>query len=227
MVAINRAIKHIFNTALAVVFPHQCRACAVIIDAQAVFCSPCLARVQPIVSVFLPLTKTKTLRVIALAAYTDPVRPLVLKKFNGDRLASKQLAQLMLQMSPLAGLPVDLVVPVPLHWTRYAWRGFNQAVEMGRVIAKAKQAELTCCLMRDKKTVFQSRLSAADRQKNVTGIFSINPWYRLRGLEQLEGKHVVIVDDLCTTGATLVQVAKMLLPYKPASLTAVVACRTL
>lgn len=223
MVVLSLMIKHL----LAIIFPHQCRSCATIIDAKSVFCPPCLARIQPIVSVLLPLTKTKTLKVIALAAYTDAIRELVLKKFNGDRLASRQLAQLLLRMSPLAGQPVDVVVPVPLHWTRYAWRGFNQAVEMGRVIARDKKAVVRCCIMRHKKTTFQSRLSAEERQRNVRGIFSLNPWYRLVGMETIHGKHVVIVDDLCTTGATLTQVARMLMPYQPASLTAVVAARTL
>ncbi len=227
MVVIKTVIKRLFSLVTNIVFPHQCRECACIIDAESVFCPPCLARICPIVSVFLPLTTKKILRVIALASYTEPIRQLVLKKFNGDRLASKQLARLMLQMSPLAGLPVDIVVPVPLHWTRYAWRGFNQAVEMGRVIAHAKNARLSCCIMRHKKTTYQSRLSAEKRRNNVRNIFSLNPWYRFIGMEQLRGKHVIIVDDLCTTGATLTQVAKMLLPYEPASLTAVVAARTL
>ncbi len=227
MIKVSEALVALIRALQAIVFPHQCRACLSIIDVSSVFCSPCLAQIQPIVSVLLPLTKTKTLKVIALASYNGVIRELVLKKFKGDRLASRQLAQLLLQMSPLAAQPVDVVVPVPLHWTRYAWRGFNQAVEMGRVIAGAKKAVLQSCIMRHKKTIFQSRLSAQERQENVRGIFSLHPWYRAVGMDSLRGKHVVIVDDLCTTGATLTQVARMLTPYQPASLTAVVAARTL
>jgi ComF family protein len=227
MGAIKTVVSSLITDALTMVFPHQCRACSTIIDAKEVFCPPCLAKIQPIISVFLPITKNASLPVFALAAYEEPLRTLVLKKFNHDRLASKQLAKLMLQMSPLADLTVDIVIPVPLHWTRYAWRGFNQAVEMGKVIAKEKKAHLSSCVRRHKKTTFQSRLSAADRKKNVQASFSISPLHKLRGLKTLAGKHVVIVDDLCTTGATLVHVAKIILPLKPASLSAVVACRTL
>ncbi|NDD54973.1 hypothetical protein EBZ39_14115, partial [bacterium] len=146
-----------------VVFPHQCRLCLELIVPEDVFCAVCLRKVQPIVSAYLPVTKTIHLPVIGLSAYTDPLRQLVLKKFNGDRLASEQLARLLLQLSPLATIPVDVVVPVPLHWTRYAWRGFNQAVEMARVIARGKGARVCSCVMRKRKTSFQSRLKAAER----------------------------------------------------------------
>jgi ComF family protein len=208
-----------------VIFPHQCRGCLALIEHQDVFCLTCLAGIKPIVSAYLPVTKNIVLPVIALSDYRDPVRPLLLKKLQGDLLAARQLATLLLRMSPVQAMPIDVIVPVPLHWTRYAWRGFNQAVEMGRVIAKAKQVPMRRYLIRRRKTAFQSRLSAEARQSNVRGAFAIHPWHQWQGMAALEGKHVVIVDDLCTTGATLVQVAKQLLPYKPASITAVVACR--
>jgi ComF family protein len=217
--------KRLVAPFIQVIFPHQCRSCLALIVPSDVFCADCIAAIKPIVSAYLPISKTTTLPVIALSAYTDPMRPLLLKKLQGDRLAAQQLATLLLQMSPLVHVPIDVIVPVPLHWTRYAWRGFNQAVEMGRVIAKARQVPLRNYLARMRKTAFQSSLSADERQGNVRGAFTIHPWYQWQGLAELEGKHVIIVDDLCTTGATLVQVARQLLPYKPASVTAVVACR--
>lgn len=217
--------KLFVRSILQVIFPHQCRGCLELIQPDDVFCSSCLVGINPIVSAYLPITKNLVMPVIALSDYSDPIRPLVLKKLQGDRLASQQLAMLLLRMSPLQTIPVDVVVPVPLHWTRYAWRGFNQAVEMAHVIASAKKVPMRTFVMRRRKTQFQSTLSAEGRQSNVRGAFVIHPWHEWQGVQGLEGKHVVIVDDLCTTGATLVNVARKLLPYNPASITAVVASR--
>ena len=215
-----------FNTVLNIIYPPQCRVCEVIIAPEDVFCQPCLGKVKPIVSMRLPVTKSYIMPVYALSTYTEPLRPMVLKKFHNDRLASRQLAALMLRMTALATLPIDGIIPVPLHWTRYAWRGFNQACEMARVIAQGRNAPLLRCVMRSRRTTFQWMLTAEARRNNVKNVFTLHPWYRIIGTETLRGKHLVIVDDLCTTGATLIQVAKLLARYEPASITAVVACRS-
>jgi ComF family protein len=128
-------------------------------------------------------------------------------------------------MTPLKTESFDVVVPIPLHWTRYAWRGFNQACEMGAAVAKARGVPLARFLARTRRTTFQSRLKADERRKNVSQVFGVNPWYRVMGDEVIRGKHVLLVDDLCTTGATLSQAAKIIAKHKPASITALVACR--
>lgn len=210
---------------LNILYPPQCRSCEAITPYGAVFCAPCLGVIQPIVTLRLPVAKKQVMTVHALSAYTPPLRFMVLKKFHNDRLASQQLAQLILRMPEFADLPFDVVVPVPLHWTRYAWRGFNQACEMARVIARERKIPLLRCIMRTRRTQFQWQLSAEERRQNVKQVFGLHPWYRWHGTAAIEGKHVLLVDDLCTTGATLIQVAKVLARYQPASITAVVACR--
>lgn len=94
---------------------------------------------------------------------------------------------------------VDLLMPVPLHWRRRLQRGYNQSELLCRGIAEVMPREVnTKSLVRHRHTSQQSLTSAADRESNVEGAF------RVRHPEQLEGHHILLVDDVLTTGATLV-----------------------
>ena len=104
----------------------------------------------------------------------------------------------------------DCVVPVPLHWSRRRQRGFNQASDLARHLGLPAMR----LLRRTRPTATQTGLSAARRHGNVRGAFAVR-----RGLEglvgregrdRLEGLVVVLVDDVCTTGATLNSCARVL-----------------
>jgi ComF family protein len=92
---------------------------------------------------------------------------------------------------------VDAVVPVPLHWLRKRRRGYNQAEVIAAAVARELGAELLPkALVRRRRTSTQTRLDATSRLANVRGVF------RVRHLP--EGlRHVLIIDDTFTTGATL------------------------
>jgi len=220
-----KQVRQFINSALQVIYPSLCRTCDRIILPQSVFCTACIQEIKPIVSIFLPLTSGMSMPVFAAGAYQGPLKALVLRKFGGDMLASKQLAHVMLATMPFDSISADLVIPIPLHWWRYAQRGYNQAVIMAREIGKELQVPASSMLVRSKRTSFQSRLDPEERRQNVFDAFAFHPWYRIKSMPNLQGKHVVLVDDLCTTGATLISAGKTLLPLKPASITAVVACR--
>ena len=93
---------------------------------------------------------------------------------------------------------VDTVIPVPLHWWRKWRRGYNQAEVIAAELAAALHATLrTDVLIRDRRTRSQTRLSAAERLRNVEGVFHARPG-------RLETpRHILLVDDTFTTGATL------------------------
>ena len=209
-------------------YPSSCVACGNIISPSEVFCDSCACNLKPIVSIFLPVTKNYSLRVIAAAKYQSLLKPLVLKKFSQNILASKQLANIILNVVSPDLLDSNYIVPIPLHWTRYAKRGYNQAHTMARVIGKETNAQVLKILMRKKKTKFQSQLSADLRKENLKDAFSIHPWHKFKGLSHLNGKKIILIDDLCTTGTTLKAAAKMIVSQcKPKSITAVVACRAI
>ncbi len=105
-------------------------------------------------------------------------------------------------LAQLAEVP-DVFLPVPLHWRRQALRGFNQAEELARPLSRLLDVPLAGNAVRIRHTYSQSGLDAAGRRRNLRGAF------RVRG--HVDAKHVVIVDDVVTTGSTCAQLGKVLL----------------
>jgi len=97
----------------------------------------------------------------------------------------------------------DAVLPVPLHWRRQALRGFNQAEELARPLCRDAGLPLLRGVRRIRATPYQSGLDSAARQRNLHNAFVI------RG--KLAARHVLIVDDVITTGSTAAQLAVCLL----------------
>ncbi len=105
----------------------------------------------------------------------------------------------------LAGCGADVIVPVPLHPQRLRWRGFNQSVLLARQIGRAYRIPLDpFVLLRTRPTSPQTQLSEEDRRRNVRGAFSLHPE------RSVEGKTVLLVDDVCTSGATVNECSRVL-----------------
>jgi ComF family protein len=177
--------------------------------------------IRPIVSASLQITSRYSISVHAASSYEDPLRSLILAKNYGDRVASAQLAHIIWEHTHIRTMPCDIIIPIPLHWRRYAARGFNQATIMAETLARYNRAQVLELLSRQRNTLFQAGLSGKEREKNVKNVFVINKQYNLAG------KHLVLIDDLMTTGSTLREAAQLLLPLKPASIKALVACRVI
>ncbi len=126
-------------------------------------------------------------------------------------------------MTPVSSLSYDVIVPIPLHWTRYASRGFNQAEEIARVIQKKKNVPLRSLLKRVKKTAFQFELVSSMRGTNVKNAFVLNCIDK----KHYKDKHILLVDDLMTTGSTIREAAKELLKLQPKQITVAVICRVI
>ena len=120
-------------------------------------------------------------------------------KFGGHRALAAPLGDLLLEAVDgrlPAGLP-DLLVPVPLHPRRERERGFNQARLLARRVGRAWGCPVgDDVLARAVATPSQTSLDGAARRANVRGVF------RLRRPELVAGRHVLLVDDILTTGAT-------------------------
>ncbi len=98
----------------------------------------------------------------------------------------------------------DGIVPVPIHPTRKADRTFNQAEEIARTLCKRQSLPYLPCLIRTLPTPKQSLLSRAYRLRNLNRAIQLNPKFDVRGL------HLLIIDDVFTTGATAEACAKVL-----------------
>lgn len=128
-------------------------------------------------------------------------------KFRGRQALAAPLGDLLVEVAARRlpdGAPA-LLVPVPLHPRRERERGFNQALLLARRLGRARGIPVRAdALVRAAATQAQTELDARARRANVRGAF------RLRRPEAIAGRHVLLVDDILTTGATLSECARCL-----------------
>ncbi|PKM44627.1 MAG: amidophosphoribosyltransferase [Gammaproteobacteria bacterium HGW-Gammaproteobacteria-1] len=125
-------------------------------------------------------------------------------KFNRRLPPGRVLAELLRRhlLRHVDTLP-DLILPVPLHPARLRERGYNQALELARPLARALDIPLAAGLARRiRATATQSLLPAEERRRNVRGAFEL--------AGPLRARHVAIVDDVIATGSTVGELARLL-----------------
>ncbi len=99
---------------------------------------------------------------------------------------------------------VDMVIPVPLHWTRHWKRGYNQAKVIGGAIAEAMGTTMrTDILVRRKRTQTQTKLDIEQKMMNVDGAFIVSSEAAAIFKKGGQVRHILVVDDVFTTGSTL------------------------
>ena len=140
---------------------------------------------------------------VAALAYRFPADTLVhALKFRSQLALAPLLGDLLLQCIP-AGERVDCVLPVPLSKERLRERGYNQALEIARNVAKERRERLELTIViRERNTRAQADLPWSERARNVRGAF--------RCERSLDGAAIAVVDDVMTTGATLDELAATL-----------------
>lgn len=137
--------------------------------------------------------------------YATPLKQLISEfKFHNNLSYGRLLAHLFIRSvnNNHRRLP-ECIIPVPLHTKRLQERGFNQALELARLVSRELEIPINYSLCkRNKITPFQSGLSAKQRKQNLTNAFSVTqtPLY----------KHVAIFDDVVTTGSTVNELSKQL-----------------
>ncbi len=141
--------------------------------------------------------------------YDEASKGLVLALKHADRTdLAPALARWMARAGEDLLTNCDLIAPVPLHWMRLFTRRFNQAAllahALGSLTRKPVQADL---MARTRRTQSQGHLRKADRQGNVNGAFAVRPRHKAR----IQGKTVLLVDDVLTSGATAAECARVLL----------------
>lgn len=105
------------------------------------------------------------------------------------------------------GEEFNCLIPVPLHFYRKNWRGFNQAEEIARVVGEKMKIEVLDALIRNRRTKQQSLiLDRGERVNNVKGAFEV----KKDCLEKVKGKNILLVDDVFTSGADMRECTKIL-----------------
>ena len=111
----------------------------------------------------------------------------------------------------------DLLAPVPLYFLRHGMRGYNQADLLARPVAKRLELPVLRDATRVRRTRPQTGLTTGERRRNLIAAFRVGP--------DVEGRHVLIIDDVMTTGATVTEFRRSLMHAGAASVSVLVAAR--
>lgn len=168
---------------------------------------------------------------VAAVSYDAPWSALIARyKFAPEPGLARLFAGLMLRDERVRAMlnQVDVVIPLPLAPERLEERGFNQALQLAKYLCEARLID-SHSLIRTRDTVPQRTLDREARQHNVAGAFALQGT-RGKGysdsVPSFAGKHVLLIDDVMTTGATLSAAGQPLRKAGAASVSAVVIART-
>jgi ComF family protein len=173
---------------------HACRACSAPIAAgrDASICTSCLEDAPP------------QDRSWAAFRYEAPIAQAIIDlKFHGRLTPAHILGRLMGERLARRAEPLpELLIPVPLATARLRQRGYNQALQLGRALSGRLALRLVpAAARRTRETGEQTRLDAAARRRNVRDAFAVDAAI-------VRGRHVALLDDVVTTGATMAELAR-------------------
>jgi ComF family protein len=219
-----------------------CQACMARFGQQHKRCLTCALELPPTVATqHTPPERTQCKRCLrrpfgldacfAALPYAFPWSALVSRyKFDSQTGWARFMASTLLEEPTVRDClhqltPQDWLLPLPLSTERLAWRGFNQAWELVRALQRQSGCRATTdtsLLLRIRHTRPQSELKRSARLDNLKGAFAVAP---MRGAE-LTGRRVVLVDDVMTSGASLLTAASILRQAGASHVSALVLTRT-
>ena len=241
-----------FSQFLNFLYPPRCFACGArfLLAEERRVCDDCLARVErmpeaqceicagPLESVMSGASrcarcaavrphygKARTIARYRTTAEDQPgTLPALIRrhKYGLDQSAGRALAEYLGERLPVSRDDYDLIVPVPLHWRRLWWRGFNQAALLAEEVARRMRLPLDAVsFARRRSTTSQTARHHDERIKNVRRAFVVlQP-------ERISGRRVLLIDDVMTTGATVNECARTLLASGAASVDVFTLARVL
>ncbi|MBS1716297.1 MAG: ComF family protein [Armatimonadetes bacterium] len=182
-------VRELAEFAISLPYPPVCALCG--LDSPSPICDSCRGEMVP-ASMDLDAVPSDLDSILAVYAYESRARQAIrrLKYHRQTALAAPMGAEIA-QLVRDNRLAPDVVVPVPIHWSRAAHRGFNQATLLCRDLPFTVQPSL---LRRVRRTRSQAGLSQEDRRKNLDGAFRAQP---------CQGLSVLLVDDVFTSGETM------------------------
>jgi ComF family protein len=167
-------------------------------------------------------------QVRSVLIYDDVSKGLILPFKHGDRLSlTPLLVQLLRPLFDAMASDGMIIMPVPLHKARYFSRRYNQSAELARNLSASSRHNVHFTpniLLRHRNTRSMGGLTSKKRLQNVSGAFLL----KHDSLDALNGKNILLIDDILTTGATMESCARLLMTRgKAASVSALVLLRVM
>lgn len=233
---VNIAINSFLKSILDLTFPSSCQNCNILIERDQLLCQDCLGHFRPLASCVIGRENAQ-LTVFSRFLYSNQIKFLIQSKYSQDISMLTKAAKLLTFCDgfehALKNIDSWIIVPVPLHWTRQLNRGFNQAQILAKGLSKAINAPVVNALYRKRRTKFQaSTRTKTERIENVLNAFDLNTLSLIgrtkkKLLEKTNSKGIILVDDLLTTGATLLECSRILKKeLNPKAIIAVTLCRS-
>ena len=192
------------------VFPPRCPSCGAPLAVQGGLCSDCWGEIEFSQSSTQSAEEVPTQsEIISACRYNDSSRKLILAFKHGGKISlAPLLASLIAAQMEDADDTSALLVPVPLHRSRLWQRGFNQAALLARELEIRGKGELIVdALVRTKRTPSLGALGSDERAKTLENAISVRP----RSRDRINGRNLVLVDDVVTSGATSEACSKALI----------------
>lgn len=204
------SLRRFFRDALRIVFPELCCHCGkILVGDEQDLCTDCLCQIpwarlaeMPDNAVEQRLSGYHVQAAASLLIFRKGnIGQTIIHqiKYHGNLRLAHTYGRLLGNELKQSGRfnDIDGIVPVPLHFLRRIKRGYNQSEQIAQAVAEVLQCPvLTCNLYRKRYTATQTHKNRTERHKNMQNVFAV------RHPEQLSGKHILLLDDVITTGAT-------------------------
>lgn len=203
-------INNILYSIRHFIYPSYCFDCEGEVEPFEEFCSLCSGFLD---DELLPETispeKKSISRIYSCFHFENPVIRKAVHAVKYDNFPSPSLSLVQKRLGLLEFDSIDLITPVPLHWRRKRWRGYNQAELIGKVVSKHINVELFDCLKRNRYTQTQTKRKRWQRKQAMKEVFGLKKKY----VAMIKGRRVLLIDDVCTTGATANECAEILMKH--------------
>lgn len=203
----------------ALLYPVRCPICNRVIGATDGFCNECA---DGLVKYSYNISIPKVKRFTAAFEYNDKISPAIFVMKDGiGGNAPYALGTVLAEKIKSDGIRADFIVPVPMYRENQRKRGFNQAeliaTEVGRILGIKVRTDVVSKI---RKTLPQKELTKAQRKVNLRGAFSVSD------KSAVKNKRILIIDDVCTTGSTLSEIADILTECGVYEIYCACACKT-
>ncbi|MGI6168133.1 MAG: ComF family protein [Christensenellales bacterium] len=213
-------IKRAVSALLNLLYPNiGCCGCGreAALSQSAYFCPACNAK---LCYLHAPSALAEGIFAFSVVEYKPPVSLMIQKlKYDGARYLSPALGSLLLRAYPLPNFPADALSAVPIHPRRQKQRGFNQSDLLAACLSEQTGLPLLQGLSRRINTPPQTGLSAEKRRQNVQNAFLAT--------KEVQGKHILLIDDVLTTGSTIRECARALLLSGAAGVSALCVAKSI